>query len=376
MSALVKKQNKQNKRKWVILAAVVGAILAGLVVWLVVSIVNGNGFRPIPRTEEEARVVMTMDGEDVHYDLYRCLFRNYAATYTSAPTTAAEKEARFSAIHEKVVKDIASLYATFRAAEHFGADSDSAAYKDAYKTLLGLMRESGYFEGNYIQGYESHEEYLAALEENHMTDAVYRLYLERTAAEYAGTKAFQKNPSSFVTVSDEAMEAFFYSDDAVLVVSAFIDYANFGYNVEAARQSAELHYGALLACEDLDSYIRRVMQIPLYVSPSARYDIENGIFLTRYHPDNYRALSEAAFELSVGEMSNIIETPEGLYILRRLPVTEEKLDLLMTERKEALTDTYFAAAYYGKTASIAEDLLAKIAYTDAFSALTYDTVME
>ena len=51
-----------------------------IAVWLVVGLLNKGGFREIPRTEEEAQIVATVDGEDVYYDLYRCLFRNYAAT--------------------------------------------------------------------------------------------------------------------------------------------------------------------------------------------------------------------------------------------------------------------------------------------------------
>ncbi len=373
----IKETDKKNKTKWIVLSSLIAAILVGLLVFLIVSIVSGEGFRPIPRTEEEATVVFRMDDEEVHYDLYRCLFRNYANSYENLPETEAEKAERFTEIHERVMEDIASIYAMLRTAEYYGAGKNSALYKDAYKTLLRLTREGGKFEGNRFEGYKDVNTYLAALESRYMNDAVYRLYLEMTAAEYAGTKAFMQNPAKYADVSDEALRSFLLGEDAVAVTYAFVSYSVFGNNVDAARDSAEELYDALFSRrDDLESYIRYELQASLSASQAEQYDIQNGIFLTRHHSETYSALAEAAFLLDVGEMSGMIETPEGIYILRRLPVDEAKVDRMMAEVKDSLRATYFASVFYQKAADFADELLASTETTAFFYGFTYDTVMQ
>ena len=104
-------------------------------------------------------------------------------------------------------------------------------------------------------------------------------------------------------------------------------------------------------CEnDADTFIQKAIQYSFSVQPAS---LETGFYLGRYDSDDlYKNLSEALFSMEVGEVSPILETAEGYFILYRLPGDEEYLT--NEQNLDKLKATYLADQFYREQAEIAD----------------------
>ena len=89
----------------------------------------GNKYKPVPSTEEESRVVMTLslDGKkyDVKYELYRAMFLNYRSDVDggdSSVWSGENKDEYIARIHEMIVARVTDIYATLHHAGTIGID--------------------------------------------------------------------------------------------------------------------------------------------------------------------------------------------------------------------------------------------------------------
>ena len=160
------------------------------------------------------------------------------------------------------------------------------------------------------------------------------------------------------------MRAFYDSEDCARISWVFISNANSGdpnqYYLKAQRARA-----ALLDCNTYAEMSRIVAQNTLNLS----YDqIDNGFCLSTKGGigSGDRRLCETAGELGNLEISEIIETDLGLYILIGL----SKSASYFNAHEEEIHDLALEHRLYESIDSETERLLGSISYTELYSALT------
>ena len=372
MQAIQSKEVKKGGHlKWILLCVFLVAAIGVAVTVVIVSTLNKT-FREIPQTEEEKTPVFMIGDDTVTYDLYRYYFLGYKNLMSNGDDSyfdGKDTAAIYAEIDEKVRADIARLYATLHLSETLSVNDDEL--DRIYETLLRMTRSGGEFAGATYVGFESEDAYRKSLAENNMSDAVYRLILRAYAAEYAASNAFAENASSYLTNTEEAMHAFFMSDDAVHVAYAYIDKNSFLSSKEAYDLAVMAEAKLSEVAHDLSAFIRTAIQ---YSSPSvATASLESGMYLTRYHANEMaqKELTEVAFSLPAGEMSGIVETDDGYFILRRMNTTEEGLE---SADRELLYKGYFSHHFYKMLSENAGKLSDTLTATEFYGTLTFETL--
>lgn len=348
MAPEVSPKTSGKKWKWILLSAILLVCIVGGIVLAV--LLNRKTFPAVPRTAEEAEVVLKMGETEVCYDLYRYLFFGHKQITDLSLLSDAEA---FQVLHEKTCRSIAELYAAFRQAENLGVSLSDNDVKKLYQHLLELTKSGGEALGTTYSGFPSEADYRVALAENHMSDAVYRLYLQKIALEYYSASAYTENHRPGTA---EILDFFRDETKARRVTYAFISLDGYlSLPAEDARKeakkTAERAYSQLSLCEnDADAFIQKAIQYSFSVQPAS---LETGFYLGRYDSDDlYKSLSEALFSMAVGEVSPILETAEGYFILYRLPGDEEYLT--DEQNLDKLKATYLADTFYREQAEIAD----------------------
>lgn len=373
MQAIQPKKEKGGRLKWILLCVFLVLAIGAAVAVVVVNTVNKT-FPEIPQTEEEKTPIFTIGDETVTYDLYRYYFLGYKNLMSNGDDSyfdGKDTAAIYAEIDEKVRTDIAYLYATLKLAETLSVEDD--ALDELYETLLRMTRSGGEFADTVYVGFENEDAYRKSLAANNMTDAVYRLTLRAYAAEYAASNAFSQNASSYITNTEEAMRDFFMSDDAVHVAYAYIDKNSFLSGDEAYALALAAEAKLSEVAYDLSAFIRTAIQ---YSSPSVSpASLESGMYLTRYHANaaSQSDLTATAFSLAAGEMSSIVETDDGYFILRRMNMTEEGL---AAADRELLYEGYFSHHFYKMLSEASDALLNTLTETEFYATLTFEALTE
>ena len=361
-------KKKGGQLKWIILAAVLTLFLVGFTVTVLVLNLFGSTFRETPQTDAEARVVMTLGENEVTYDLYSYLFLNHKATAEKKGETVGLSDSEvFSLVHSRVVKDLASLYATIEAVEAVGASAEDL--DAAVETLRRLTRSGGEFAGAVYEGFDYEWDYYAILSENHMTDYVYRLFLRKIAADYVAAEHYDENAEKHLDISETAVRDYFYgSEDVVRITYAYIAFDSHTGDKASAREAASIAYTKLSAAADgpMDTYTDIAVQYSPTLQPSS---VKNGFYVGKYNAsESASPVVEAAFALSVGEVAEPIETEDGIYIVRRLGESYAYID--NPDNFDSLYKTYVSNSYYKEIALREEALRASAAFTEAYKDIT------
>ena len=361
-------EKKGGQLKWIILAVVLALIIGGFTVTVLVLNLFGSTFREQTQTEAEARVVMTLGDHEVTYDLYSYFFLNHKATAESRGETEGLSESEvFSLLHSRVVKDLASLYATLDTVSAVGAsETDVDAAVD---TLRELTRGGGEFGGNVYEGFDYEWVYHEVLSESKMTDYVYRLLLRKIAADYVAAEHYDKNAEKHLDISEKAVRDYFYeSSDVVRVTYAYIAFDSFMGDKAAARSAASFAYTKLVKAADgtMDEYTDIAVQHSPTLQPES---VKSGFYIGKYNASEEASdIVEAAFMLSVGEIAEPIETDDGIYILRRLGESYVYID--DPDNFDSLYKTYVSNSFYKAVAVREESLVASAAFTEEFKDIT------
>lgn len=366
-------EKKGGQLKWIILAVVLALIIGGFTVTVLVLNLFGSTFRESEQTPSEARVVMTLGDHEVTYDLYSYLFLNHKATAEARGETAGLSESEvFALVNERVIKDVASLYATLDTVTAVGASEDDV--EATLDTLRELTRSGGEFGGNTYDGFDYEWVYHEVLSESKMTDYVYRLLLRKIAADYVAAEHYDKNAEKYLDISEAAVRDYFYeSSDVVRVTYAYIAFDSFMGDKASARSAASLAYTKLVAAADgtMDEYTDIAVQHSPTLQPES---VKSGFYIGKYNASEEASdIVEAAFMLSVGEIAEPIETDDGIYILRRLGESYVYID--NPDNFDSLYKTYVSNSFYKAVALREEALAASAAFTEEFKDMTATDVV-
>lgn len=354
------------------------ALFLALLTVFSLSACSSTEYEAQQSTEEESRVVYTLTvgnkSYDVRYELYRALFLSYRDEVTGGNEGAFsgdDAEYYKNRINSLVLDRIASIYAVFAVCKDIGYDLYSS---EVDKRVNEYIKDSIEGEG----GYGSYEAYLDALSEMNLNwscqDLLLRYGIGLAAIdEYYIGDFDADNIGDTVNVgklkySREDVLNYYNSDACVRVLRAHIQ-AKAHYDPD---EYAERVRGNMLAAGSESAVAAVIINTGL----TAPTEVMNGYVMGRHNLDNlyYGELTEAAFELRVGEVSPAVRVHNGeddiIFILYRGEKSEEHFNKCYSEIAYVyLTDTVGA-----KIDEAAEGLKSEVRYTDVYNTLDLSLV--
>ena len=347
-----------------------------------------NKYKPVPSTEEEARVVMTLnlDGEEyeVKYELYRAMFLAYKSLVDAGDPSvwSSANSAEYVAhIQTLIISRITDIYAALHHAKKLGINMYSKNVDSKVDDYVKLSVEGGIYNGETILGYGSYDAYLESLAKAGMNYSVsdllyrYNIAIDLITEHYAGrlNEAGTAYEGGALEYTEDDVRSFYFGKDSVRYMSAFIqsEYAD-------ARSRADIIRMAMLTYEGDDNKVAATI---IGNTISSATDVKNGTLIGRYNLDeeNYGDITKEAFSTPVGKVSHVIEVhtgaTAGFYILYPIEKTEEHLKANYAEI--ALT---YVQNEMGRQLEIVQTALKEsLGVTDAFrgidhASITYPTV--
>lgn len=339
-------------------------------------------YKPVESTPLEATTVYTLsyDGKtyEVKYELYRALFLNFKSEIDGGDEsvwTGENKEEYIEKINSTVLSLVTDIYAALHLCDKIGVNLYNKSTEKKIKEYIKASVEGGVVDGVRYEGVGSYENYLASLKADNMNYSVavlmYRYSLATDAIDeyYIGTLDSGDISGGFkdgaIEYTESDVRAFYESDECVRILRHYIQE---GIQGAATEQYAEAVRGYILnaALEGDEAVANEIM------GNSNLADItEADNIIAWYNLDRayFGEMTDAAFSLSLGEVSEVIRIrdghADGYYILYRAEKSEEHFN----DRYSSICYVYLRNRIGTALEEIRTELCANAYYTDFFSNL-------
>ena len=272
-------------------------------------------------TAEEARVVGKCGGYDVKYEELRFLTLTCKAELAEkygeeifAPEYSGHVGEYIEELEERVEEQLEQNYASLKVFAEAGIKTtDSVTKQDVNAYVDSIINALG-----------GEEEYKAYLAECYMTDAVVRF---NNALDSCVYRYFEKISEEW---DKEAYDAVMAKDGFIRTRSIFVRNDD-GESVAENRKTAERVLSEIKGGKPLTSFIGK--------KENQDYGSCDYYFMKGYFEEEYE---EAAFALEVGEVSEVVETDGGFYIIERV----EPDDGYFLDNLNALKSIYVECKMY------------------------------
>lgn len=268
---------------------------------LLLSATSCDNKKVLESSKEEQTVVMTVAGYDVPMEMYRYIALNYKNTYESGKTADIWLGESGSALMDELDSDVKEsvvyLYATLAMCEEYGIHAEDSYITDS----LDIVMDSIYEEYEY-----DYEVYADTIAQYHMNDGVYRFIMRNDLLAEELLNAMTERGE--IPTDEDTLKAIFDSNDFIRVKQILISADN-GKTDEENLETAEKLLERVKNGEDFDTLVQQYGE-DLYM-----FNNDNGYYFAKGRLDT--AFEDAAFELEVGEVSEIVETSAGYSIIKR-----------------------------------------------------------
>ena len=301
------------------------SLLSALALLITLSACGGDEKKVLESSKTEKTVVMTVGGFEIPLELYRYVALSYKAEYekdASGEIWLGEEGTRLLAkLNAEVEENLTLLAAPLALGRQWGIEADDADITDAVERTM----EEAYKDSDY--DYAAYAEYLRGY---NMNDAVYR-YLTRN--EIIGEEIVAKMSLDGVLPTDKNELYEILKGDALIRVKQILVPFDNGKTREENLLLAEELYRMVGDGADFDEMVQT------YGGDLFMFNNPDGYYMTagNYH----EAFEEAAFALSVGEVSGIVETDAGFSIIKRY----EKDPAYLSSHLDELSDAYIEGQY-------------------------------
>lgn len=311
-------------------------LIFAIVFSTLISLVScGEKYKPVKSTAEEERTVIEISygGEkyEVAYELYRAFFLEFKSVVDggdSSVWTGAEKDKYIKAADELIYQRLAEIYSVFHLCKKAGIDVYSDDYDEKIQTHIEAAVDGGTVDGNEYAGFGGdYDKYLASLKDmnlNYSAQALlirYQLAYEALFSYYVGSSDQDLNPDSqagAIEYSKDDVKKFYLNEaESRRIMVAFFDSAWF---TEELAQDKRDKIASKANENEVTAYIGSLNGTPLVeVIGTHTYD--------KFY---YSEFTEAAFDLSVGETSELIylctDSFEGYVVIYRMSTPSERFD--------------------------------------------------
>lgn len=298
------------------------------------SVLTSCGVKPIKSTEEEAAVIGTIGKYEVKYEELRYLVLNFKKDmalrygediWTDPAKAETYRDELWTQVSRKIVSD---YYAVQAMADYYyvGGGSEAMMTEEA---ILDSVQEKI---EEVVDECGSKKKYKQMLAEQYLTDSLLRFYI---AAETCATELFfiLAQDLGEIESSEEYITEYMHSDDFIRTNHIFLK----GKTAENKALIEKLY-------SDIKSGDNPQMElITLKGFYCADYTMTtlHGKYFARYTSDYGDEYELAAFELRENELSDIVEAPDGYYIIIRLPIEEDYLKLNYEDFKDDIMGSEF-----------------------------------
>ena len=293
----------------------------------------------------ESDTVLTANGHDVSYGLYRYFFLNYKKDYSEEELKDSPDKI-YAELQQAAFDSIAGVYAVVDLCAEYGITTEDASIKESVDQTIASIKEQYVDEEKDKTGEAGFKEDLKA---NFMTEEVLRFVTAVDACESAlFTKLLAETDK--IPSDEEKIKDAIYGDEFIRVLQIYVSADN-GSTYEQNKALAEKVYGMAQSGHDFDALI---------ADYSNDYTMtKNGYYICRGYMG--KEFEDAAFALKAGEMSEIIELSDGFHIIKRYEKDNEYLASHYDDLKEQYQTCKFYEIIEQKQAAV------KVEKTDKFS---------
>ena len=278
---------------------------------------NSTSFEP---TAEDKKIVMNVGEYEVQYQEYRYYaLNNKRDSFSETDVLSEEQLAELTELIEENAKYTAAISLM---ADQYGAEltKDDA---DQVEALIAEFRA--------VQCQNNDEVYLMALEEQFLTDYLFRKLQQDSNLAYRTIEKMRE--CGAIKTDDATIDALFASDELLCIKDIYISYSDDSLK-DYAKGQAEKALADLAGGLDFAEAMRKYSLYSESAMPA-----EHGYYTTEYEMPEY--IWSAASQLAEGEYSVIIEEPMGFHIVMRCAKDAE----YMEEIRDDITERYASAMY-------------------------------
>lgn len=275
--------------------------------------------------ETYGMTAMTVGGNTVTYDVYRYFYLNYRDDYFYDYTEngVTDTSALDAAVRARTAEALRGQYGAISLAADYGITISDGDVISAAETYIDAMKK--HYEDNGLN-------YNSDLEASYMTDKVLEFVMRVDALEDKLFTALVSDGGE-IEDNDEKVLEIIMGKDFVRAKQIFIENDE-GENIEDNRALAAEALAEYKSGTDFDTLIGRYSED--FSMPSGGY------YFTRAEMiDEFEA---AAFALSDGDISDVVESEDGFHIILRLP----KDAAYVSENFSDLKSQYQSATFYAK----------------------------
>jgi hypothetical protein len=358
-----------------------------LVFTLLLSLLSCGNYNPIKSSALERSAVFKTEDYEVNYELVRHVFMSRIDEFDMGDRTLWEQdesEALWQDAFHTILPEILEIYATFDICLEWGLDPYSKEIDEAIDAYVKADIDGGYIKGQYIEGLGSLDAYKESLKKSASTDAVRRLYYRYSLClTNLYTYIVENGAEGRVSVTDEELTTYLLGSDYAHVNRLYIPFLNqpgttFSEKRESAYHTISRLRTKLLLADTYDEMVREAF-IYSYSTDGAMVDYdqaEYGLWLGKYTTDTTynKALYDTIFSIGVGEVSDIIETSTGFYVVYGMERGTSPMEI---ERlKEGIRDLYVEEKYNQQIKGQVVVLQTQITYRDLFYELSGKRLIE
>lgn len=317
---------KKKKRNRIIAISVISTAIVCFTVFIVVVIAFGLGkVKPIKGTEEELRVVGTIDGTDVKYEELRyitLLYKSaYERTYGEGIWDNEESSEKYrEKLENEVISNLKNNYAVLASCKSLNIDTNMKEADEYVQEQIEKIIDDD-FDG-------SQKKYKEWLSENNLTDSLLRFICRVDYLESVVLNTMIDN-EIYVKYNDKKYDEFidYVMTDNEYARTIHVFASKSETDIDANEKKIKKMRDIAADLKSIESDSERYEKMKSYIGKSDEYVSGftiasiDGVYFTRGQMgDEYESTT---FELSEYECSDMIETNDGYYVIMRLPKEQE-----------------------------------------------------
>lgn len=311
--------------------------------------IDDSGIPNIEPTEDDLRVVLTIDGFDITYDVYRYFFMQYKNEYDAGDDTVWSDpeigEKLQEAHRETVLTTLKRLVAIQKLAKKADLSVNASVIEDLVDDEVRTLYESA--DSNLSK-------YKKMLEDGYLTHHAYR-YI--TAVEMLESRTYMLSEQyNIVDSSNESALAAIRGDEFVCVKHVLIKMDE-GDSKEENLKKAEEILALAQSGTDFDSLIDK------YSEDRDIRNLNDGYYITHYQ--FVEEFEDAAFALEEGEISGIVNTDVGYSIIKKYPKDDSYINAHFSDFK-----SYYLLSQFHRAVENTTNELPDPVYGDVYSLIS------